>query len=311
MMSENIKEIKYEEMQQILDKYDIRDFYERTVKKPASGDLLNMLQKYTNISEPSLKTVIGIDIYRYGNYPAIQQTLIPFIFKMIYDETVNICLESNQFLFQKYTRESLRNDFIPTGDGGFQIFDTPLHAITFLISFSVALRSYNSFHFYPKLRDIVGELNLRYAITLDDLYYFDKNFYGAAIISNARILSKDTLNRLLIDENTYNWFMFTMSGIENLQTIRLYDIVDFPEFKNYDKKYLSLGNIMFAKESANDSGICGVDILKVGTITAKETKLSIFNLHLQIMMIVSDDRDQDKVKFFTISVGNLNTADIS
>ncbi|MEZ7892013.1 MAG: hypothetical protein QMC67_09700 [Candidatus Wallbacteria bacterium] len=309
-MNDILKEIKFDELMTILNTRDVRDYYERTSKKPDSGDLLNALKRYIDEDNLSQKTVLGIDIYKYSGYPTLQQALVPLIFKMLYNETIGFCIEGNPFLFQKYTHKTFESHFISTGDGGFQIFDTPLHAIVFTLNFAVALRAYNSFHFYPKLRDIIGEINLRYSFTIDDVYRFDHNYYGASIINNARVLSKDSLDRVLMDGNTYNWFMLNINGIENLQTLRLIDIAELYDFQGYDKKFIAQPNILFAKEQANESGITAVDVLKIGTITAKETKISIYNLHLQVQMVVTDDRDPEKSKFLTVSLGNLNTAGI-
>lgn len=45
---------------------------------------------------------------------------------------------------------------------------------------------------------------------------FFSNFYGSAIINCARIISKDRLNRCLIDAETNKWFLHNTNGIETL-----------------------------------------------------------------------------------------------
>lgn len=50
------------------------------------------------------------------------------------------------------------------------------------------------------LYEVIGEINLRYSLTYDNLYFYNKNYYGPAIINCARIMSKDKLNRFLLDK---------------------------------------------------------------------------------------------------------------
>ena len=90
------------------------------------------------------KTVLGIDIYQYSQYRSLEQSIVPFLFKLIYNEAVDLCMEKPGFIFQKYKKEDFREQFIDAGDGGFQIFQTPLHAIIFAIHFELFVRYYNA-----------------------------------------------------------------------------------------------------------------------------------------------------------------------
>lgn len=309
-MHTKIKKLEFEKVMKLLKEYDAESVYDRVNVLPNSEDLHAQIEKYVNTKSFNRKSVLGIDIYRYGMYPHLEQTLIPSLFKILFDKTIKLCLENNQFVFQNYTKKQIEKAFISTGDGGFVIFDTPLHALLFNINFETLVRTYNSYHLFPKLRDIIGSISLRYAITYDTVYFFENNFYGSAIIINSRILEKDSLNRCLIDQDTYNWFLINIDGIENLQVLTINEIANIYEFQYYDKKFLRQGNneIMNTRISRY-SGIINSDISKIGQITAKEMDLNIYNLHLQVTLKASATNSKIK-RTITVSLGNLNTAGI-
>jgi hypothetical protein len=309
-MHSKIKTLEFEKVMDLLKEYDAESVYDKVNILPSSEDLHTQIEKYVDTKSFNKKSVLGIDIYRYGMYPHLEQILIPSLFKIFFDKTIKLCLENNQFVFQNYTKEQIENAFISTGDGGFVIFDTPLHALLFNINFETLVRAYNSYHLFPKLRNIIGSISLRYAITTDTIYYFENNFYGSAIIINSRILEKDSLNRCLIDQDTYNWFLINIDGIENLQVLTISEIANIYEFQDYDKKYIRQGNneIMNTRISRY-SGIINSDISKIGQITSKEMSLNIYNLHLQVTLKASSTDSKTK-RTITVSLGNLNTAGI-
>lgn len=230
-----IKKIEFDKILEILKEEDQESVYQKTNIIPDSGRLYKTLENYINPTKLSRQSVLGIDIYRYGMFRHLEQTLIPSIFKIFFDKTIQLCLQSNEFIFQYYDKKKIENSFISTGDGGFLILDTPLHSVLFAINFEIVVRAYNSYHLFPKLRNIIGAISLRYAITYDALFSFDDNFYGSAIINNSRILDKDSLNRCLLDENTYNWFLTNIDGIENLQVYTIQDVSNIFHFQNYDR----------------------------------------------------------------------------
>jgi hypothetical protein len=244
-------------------------------------------------------------------FPHLEQTLIPAIFKIFFQKTIRLCLESNQYVFQNYSKKIIDDSFISTGDGGYLILDTPLHAMFFAINFEVVVRSYNSFHLFPRLRKIIGSISLRYAITYDTLFHFDNNFYGSSIINNSRILGKDNLNRCLLDESSFNWFLTNTDGIENLQVYTIDDIANIYDFQNYDCDPIKNGvNEIISQEKTRLYGIINSDILKIGEIQAKGTNLKIYNLHLQVSMNIHSDASDENERLITISLGNLNTSGI-
>jgi len=307
-----VKRLAYEELLEILRHYDTESIFEKVNIVPDSEDLHEAIGDYINLRAFAKRAVLGIDIYRYGMYKHLEQVLIPPLFKILFEKAIRLCLENNQFVFQTYTKERIEKNFISTGDGGFVIFDTPLHALFFAINFEMVIRAYNSYHLFPKLRNIIGSLSLRYAVSYDTIFRFDHNYYGSAIITNARILNKDTLNRCLIDQATYDWFLISIDGLENLQVLTIEDIANIYDFLDYDRKWIAEGVNEILDRNADNrrTGIINSDILKVGQIQAKETLVNIFNLHLQISMQIYSDRKVESKRTITVSLGNLNTSGI-
>lgn len=306
-----IKKIDFDKILEILKENDQESVYQKTNLIPDSGTLYETLEKYITPKDMRRQSVLGIDIYRYGMFQHLEQTLIPSIFKIFFDKTVKLCLKSNEFIFQRHNTKKFEHSFISTGDGGFLILDTPMHAAVFAINFEIVVRAYNSYHLFPKLRNIIGAISLRYAITYDTLFSFDNNFYGSAIINNSRILDKDSLNRCLLDENTYNWFLTNIDGIENLQVYTIQDIAHIFHFQDYDKKLIEDGeNEIFGSSYSRYTGIINADILKIGQIQAKEMDLNIYNLHLQVSLDISSDTAISQKRIITVSLGNLNTTGI-
>ncbi|TGM78080.1 hypothetical protein EHR01_08145 [Leptospira mtsangambouensis] len=265
------------------------------------------------------KSVLGIDIYQYSKFPFKEQSLIPFLIKFIIEKSKREILNNDKFLFQNLIENDILNlDYINTGDGGFFIFETPLHSIVFSIYVEFYFRSFNSGKFLPKLRTYLGPLTLRYANTFDTIFKFDNNFYGPGIINNARILSKDKLNRYLIDENTYNWFLFKMNGIESLRAIKLEELINTEPFSNYTSKDLTGSEYSAISKhyavGAQNFGIIESHIQKIGTIAAKKDLFSIYNLHLQFTARlhnnILDNNGSLEGTDIIFSLGNLNTTGI-
>lgn len=310
-MKKTIKTLKHQEIIRILEEFDKRIVFEKTNMIPDETDLLEELDLYIGYEDIGFKSVLGIDIFQYSSYGEIEQTMLPFVFNTLFKATINLCLRNHKYIFQKYAEDLMEKNFISTGDGGFLILDSPLHSLLFASNFAVILRIYNSYHFYPKLRKIVGPIKLRYAITYDKIYSFEDNYYGLAVINNSRILIKDNLTRCLIDENVYSWFEINIDGLENLQILTINDIANIYEFKSdYDPSFLDhIQDEIFEDEPSRKYGIINSDILEIGKIKSKETVMNIYNLHLQISLnIYNDARIQSRT--ITASLGNLNTTGI-
>lgn len=307
----NLKQLDLQEIKKILDSKDKRVVFDKTNIIPDHRDLYSELKKYISYERISKKAVLGIDMYQYSSYGEFEQTLIPFLFKTMFESTIRLCLENHKFIFQKYDIARIERNFISTGDGGFMLFDNPLQALLFASNFAVVLRVYNAYHYYPKLRRIIGAINMRYAITYDKVYTFNNNYFGRGIINNARILIKDTLNRCLIDEHVHSWFTTNLDGVENLQIVTLNEVANIWEFsKGYDKSYLEFNDEIFENEPSRKYGFINADILKVGVIQSKEASISVYNLHLQITISLTNDDDPNQKRLITVSLGNLNTTGI-
>jgi len=312
-MSIPIKELGYDEIKNILKEKDHRVIFRKTNIIPDDEDLYQALKSYINYENIPNKSVLGIDIYQYSTgYGVLEQALIPFLIQRFIETTIDQCFANHKYLFQKYDAQKIKDHFISTGDGGFFIFETPLHSLLFAINFATVLRVYNAFHFYPKLRRIIGSINMRYAITYDKLYQFGDNYFGRALINNARILQRDSLNRCLIDQNVNAWFLVNIGGIENLQVITMTEISNIHDFlEGYDCAVLEDSHDeIFGIIEKRTYGIINSDILKIGKIQSKSTELNIYLLHLQVSMKLVNDDDPEQKKVFTISLGNLNTAGI-
>lgn len=310
-MKSNLKNVVHAEIKNILENKDKRVVFDKTNIIPDHRGLLKELKNYISYDQIKRKAVLGIDMYQYSSYGEFEQTLIPFLFKTMFDSTIKLCLENHKFIFQKYNRARIVRNYISTGDGGFFMFDNPLQALLFACNFAVVLRVFNSYHFYPRLRRIIGAINMRYAITYDKVYTFDNNYYGRGIINNARILIKDDLNRCLIDEHVHSWFTTNLDGVENLQIVTINEIANIFEFsKDYSRKPLQHKDEIFEDESSRKYGIINSDILKVGFIQSKEASISVYNLHLQVTIKLINDDDPDQSRLITVSLGNLNTTGI-
>lgn len=304
---ENITKYLSEDLIHKISEKDISTFTDKNHAHIDENDLLDFFKTTINPDEFQDKTVLGIDIYHYSQYKPQEQTLIPVLFKIIFEQAASLCIINSSYIFQKYKNlDTFNKLFISTGDGGFLVFDTPIHAIAFTINFELVVRYYNSHRFYPKLRKIVGPLSLRHVLTTDKVYRLNKNYYGTAIINNSRILDKDSLNRFLLDRNTFNWFLVNLNGIENLQLIDIHSLSHLDSFKEYSTCSIGMNEIFPDKEEKSKEGITSVDIEKIGTITSKSTSLSIYNLHLQFIGSLGGENMKT-----ILTIGNLNTSGIS
>ena len=122
------------------------------------------------------------------------------------------------------------------------------------------------------------------------------------------MLSKDRLDRFLIDKNTYDWFLDRTIGIENLMSLNLQHIKKVEEFVKYDTNKLaaSNNNAIIPPYYYNNTteGIKSIDVQKLGEIKSKLTLLEIYALHVQAVIFYQGLFSGEL--FVTVSVGNLN-----
>lgn len=256
-------------------------------------DMLNFSEKH--IAQDK-RAILGLDIYKYSEYDDKKQPLIPFIFDLLLDNCFELALNIETSLFKGI---NIRENFISTGDGGFIIFPTPIHALAFNLCFFSVLHVFNCGHFSPKLSKYIGGLTIRSTITFDNVFNYEGNWYGKAIIKNARILSKDRLNRFTIDDETYNYFMRKFNGIESLS------IIDPDVFKQTMGIKDDLISELFDGRFKNV--LRNIHIQKIEDKLAKSTLLNIYNIEIQL---VSAPKINGKTMPYIFTLGNTNDADI-
>jgi hypothetical protein len=158
---------------------------------------------------------------------------------------------------------------------------------------------FNSRHFYPELSKFIGGLTVRSTITYDYVFNYEKNWYGKAIIKNARILSKDKLNRFLIDKESFDYFLSKFNGIESLSLRTEEDIKKALK----DEEEVDHNNINF-----DNNVFKNIHVQRLEDTVAKETKLSIYNVEIQYLSsIVAEDKKETS---FVLTIGNSNVMSI-
>lgn len=271
-------------------------------------------KKDYHLSYVENKSIFGVDIYKYSEYPENVQIYVPILFNSIYKITVDICLKNEKFFFENYGNDEafFKSNFISTGDGGFQIFDNPIQSIIFGAYFELNVRRFNSGSFRTNMNknlfNIINRIELRYCITYDKIYSYDNNFFGTGIINNARILAKDNLNRMLIDNNTLKWFDTHINTIENLAVIKYSDLLKISIFKDYN----SDSKTVIFNDGDDFNTIKSLDILKIGSIKSKNTGLDIYNLKIQFLLSYGGEKGKFSKEYerFLFTIGNLNTQGI-
>jgi hypothetical protein len=240
------------------------------------------------------KAVLGIDIYQYSRFPENKQRLVPIIFDILYDAAVKWCQDHEPAFFNA---QSL-NDFISTGDGGFQILESPLQGLLFAAMFQTAITSYDKGTIQPCLGRLVGELTLRYTLTYDRVFKLDNEWYGPAIIRNARILSRDKLNRCLADENSVEWFRKRIGTLDSLSLLKRNG---FRQVGAIDPD--ARGTLLFDEANAFRS----VNVQRVGSVKVKESDIDIYNIYAQVAVTAGNDKNDRWV----VALGNLNAGGIT
>ncbi len=248
------------------------------------------------------KAVLGFDIYKYSQFENMKQALIPPLLKKLYEVTLQSCIDNEDFFFEYKSVADFENMLVETGDGGFQIFTTPFEALLFAIYFQANVVRYNSGNkLFVDFYSLIGEINLRFSMTYGELYHYKKNYYGPAIINCSRIIARDKLNRFLIDKNSILWFN---SEINSLETCISFDpLKDFPTIPIFRSRFnaQTYKSILFSKKG---NKMRCLDILKIGEITSKMNKLSIYSLHIQVLF----NSGGKTFRKYHVTIGNLNSS---
>lgn len=299
-----------------LKEHDNQDHFAGPIDKSTDPSFKNDLTSMFSVHENN-KTVLGIDIYKYSRMVGLQQELIPIIFDLLFEETIKTCNDVNPFIFQKINKDKMLEEIIQTGDGGFIVFETPLHAVLFALLFETNVRLFNCGHFYPKIKNITGIITLRYAITIGFLFGYDNNYYGEAIIKNARVLSKDKLNRLLIDEEVYQWFIENLNGIETLEIVSIESLKRIPCFSEYIFDEQKINYIITSEEDEENkehNRIKSIIVSKIGSTSAKETELNIYNVLIKAEALFEEDHapeGEERQENYIYSIGNINSSGLA
>jgi hypothetical protein len=304
--------LSYEDLLKILDACDVKDNLDNPGCVLEDTGLLEAMTTAIHPKSLQNRAVLGIDVYRYSQMDELSQSLVPFVFRRLYLEAAEHCRKSCPYLFHE-TDDELLSHFIDTGDGGFQLFDTPLQALCFALRFEVELRTFNTHTLYPRLRGLFeDDLTVRYAITYQGVFGFQGNYYGPAIITNSRIIARDKLNRCLVDRGTFDWFMTNTRGIENLETIGLKDLMCLPDFREYDVSLAKKGGMFPVVGGIGlTSHWKDIDILRIGEIHVKNGSLSVYSLHVHYLQTYQDEKDKEIQQTFTVTLGNLYTSGVA
>lgn len=255
-------------------------------------------------------SVLGIDIYRYSTLTMENQIIVPMIFRGILKKTVEDILKHDAYIFSDFQdlKEFLKY-FIDTGDGGFFIFPSPFQSFIFALFFQSNLRLFNTGMLYPFLRKDLRHnshftsIELRYAITSGKVYEMEPNYYGPAIIDCSRLLSKDKLNRCLIDHSSFIWFEEYCGGVENLSNLNFDEIQDRTLF-GVSESPLESDLFFFRRPSSEYSNMINrIDVQKLDQIQAKQQSYSAYNLYVQFQYTEEVNGKDQKM---TVSLGNLN-----
>jgi len=246
--------------------------------------------------------VVGFDIYHYSQMEDIQQVLLPFVTSHIVKQARERATVYNGFLFKEYNEKS-PIPFIDTGDGGFFLLRNPLEGIALVICLRAIFFLFNIDKSGTRFVDLFGTVDVRFAMTYDKCYRFQENSYGPAIINCARILSKDKLNRFLIDGNSHLWFMHNTGGVMSLPRLQYKQILKIEDFHKY-----SLSDIgerddkTFCFNSSNGAVLTFAKESKCDRNSEKNTILDYYNVYLQV-----EDTDKDESVSTLFDIGNDNS----
>lgn len=258
----------------------------------------------------SEKTVIGLDIYHYSKMEDKSQILIPVIFDLLFAQSEKWMKQYEKNLIQD--DKQLEDSFIHTGDGGFLLVDNPIIGIVFLLHFYTLLNLYNSGLYLREYFENTKEIEIRACMTKGSVFKYHSNFFGKAIIQNARILAADKLNRFLIDENVNNWFNKNINGITSL-LIRtgeeIEELLKLPQESLKESKIFCYSNFLTIDGiSAGNSSIKHVTKQKIGEISVKDDKNSIYNVEIQRFALFDIPGEKLNLNSIVITIGNSNAA---
>ena len=228
--------------------------------------------------------VFGVDIYQYSKMPPGGLVALPAILdKLIYTSS-QICVKYAPKLFLP-SQDSVSpfSRYVSTGDGFFMIFENPVQASIFATQFASVVRFINGGLFRDSIYSGTGELFARYCVTYGHVYKYGSNYFGRAIIDCARILSRDKLDRFLIDKHTHEWFLSQIYGIENLKNLS-------PAFSksNLIGKIMDLG--IEPQEYSLFAQIKNCIELKLEKTIAKASEFDVYAVFIELYLTQGEDK---------------------
>lgn len=117
-------------------------------------------------------------------------------------------------------------------------------------------------------------------------------YTGTAIVTCARILARDKLDRMLIDSETYQYFIERFFGIENLPSFDT-DGMTHLFYKYYDthpeveKQHEIISNLLQPIRSPlneRNNGFLECRTHKIGYLKSKQTELDIYNVEIKTIL---------------------------
>jgi hypothetical protein len=266
-------------------------------------DKENFLIEIENVLEKNIlvKATFGFDVYKYSKMNNIQQLLLSYLLEHLISATCEHIKNYESYFFTDTEIKYLNDTKISTGDGYYLFFENPLLAIIFAIYFNSNLQRINSnYPLFSHISDILGTISIRYCITYDELFNYNNVFWGKGIINCARILSLDKLNRFLIDNKSYDWFIKNTNGIE---TLKVLDHKDLELFKK-NKTGQDYESIVFSDDQKMLKCINTLDVQKLGNHSLKEDVFDIYNVYLQSTLTSQADTFIQK---YVCSLGNTSS----
>ncbi|MBM9502849.1 hypothetical protein JWG44_21585 [Leptospira sp. 201903071] len=286
--------------------------YKNPAPEPNIEGVQERLDELLQLSNVTKASVVCIDVYKYSQNELRKLFVIPSVIKAIHKMTIDILIENEAFLFEDIDDPIVAD----TGDGLICVFPTPIHSISYIMWFEVALRLYNTYHLSPGIREIVGKLSIRYSTSYDSIIKIEDKYYGPAIINASRMISRDRLNRCLIDEYSIDWFTRNFNGIENIIMLSKYEIQAVMRIVCPGESFSKESNLKSIFDLVVDMhwGIKACDIQHIGELKIKETKISIYNLYIQLLAGLMKrpeyEKEDEEVKL-SVSIGNSNPIGIS
>ena len=301
---------RFKKVKKSLEEFDKEDNFQnsedverkaRNIGKDLAGDIGFPLK--------SKRIALGFDILEYSKYSEEKQNLIPFVLSLLMDKTFDSVSRDEEFLFYMFSKKRFRKGFLHTGDGGFLILPNPLYGIVFALHFEMNLRSFNSGRIYPHLSRFIGKFDLRYVMGYGDVFHYEKNFFGPAIIIASRIMSRDKLNRFLIDQESYDYFLSEFNGVETLSMMSQEMILRTKSFQKFDKSKFNREGFVMGDATKETPGIENIFIQNIGKIDIKEQKFNVYNFFCQFSFDHYEENSKEPHKNYNrirVSLGNLN-----